>query len=101
MRSGWSGRKRRSYASDLAKTTFIADFASALLYVRGAGDNAALRQAAQERGGYTVMLQAPKQQHDGASIDLWGHTPEVLDMMRALKARWDTKSIFNPGVFIV
>jgi FAD/FMN-containing dehydrogenase len=32
---------------------------------------------------------------------VWGYTPDSLDLMRALKARWDPRGLLNPGTFIV
>jgi len=32
---------------------------------------------------------------------VWGYLPASLDLMRAFKVRWDTRSLCNPGAFIV
>ncbi len=79
----------------LGDAPFIADLPGGLLYVRSA-EVEAVRRSAQAAGGYTVVLSAP----DG-KLDTWGHTPDGLDLMRALKARWDARGLFNPGAFLV
>jgi FAD/FMN-containing dehydrogenase len=30
----------------------------------------------------------------------WGYAPDGLDLMRGLKAKWDSRGLFNPGAFI-
>ncbi len=81
------------------RCAFLADFAAGHLYVRGNVDLRAVRNVARQRGGYAVVLNADPALRD--SLDLWGHTPDALDMMRALKAQWDPQGLFNPGAFIV
>ena len=78
---------------DLDAATLVADFASGMVYVRGA-NLAALRQAARQRGGYAVAL-------DASEADAWGHTPDALDLMRALKTKWDPRGLCNPDAFVV
>jgi len=72
---------------------FLADLANGMLYSAGIPE-AAVRGAALASGGYAVVL-------SGASTDPWGYAPASLDLMRALKARWDEHGLFNPGAFIV
>ncbi len=79
-------------------TTLFADLANGLLYLRGANVLAKAREAAIKAGGYAVLLAAPEPVRD---VDPWGYIPESLDLMRALKARWDPRGLFNPGAFLV
>jgi FAD/FMN-containing dehydrogenase len=57
---------------------------------------AAIRKPALGLGGYAVVMATPH-----AELDRWGYTPDALDLMRAIKQRWDPKGILNPGEFIV
>jgi len=105
----------RAQASRLEAGVFLADVASGLAYVavRPAGIEEAqawvegLRRLALAAGGYVVVMDAPEAwlcRGDPCGrplLDRWGYQPEALDMMRALKARWDPASILNPGVFMV
>jgi D-lactate dehydrogenase (cytochrome) len=78
---------------------FVADLANGLLYLRGVEDLATIRRAARQRDGYAVVLRTSPVGRNG--LDLWEHTPDGLDLMRALKSAWDTQGLFNPDVFIV
>ncbi|MFN8470873.1 MAG: FAD-linked oxidase C-terminal domain-containing protein [Anaerolineae bacterium] len=80
----------------LAGGAFVADIANGQVYTRGVPDTAGLRSAAQALGGYGVVVAAP----GGVAADMWGHTPEGLDLMRGLKARWDPRGALNPGAFL-
>jgi glycolate oxidase FAD binding subunit len=85
----------------LAEVPFVADLISGMLFMQ-AGDNAAsqlalLRQAVRDRGGYAC---APTQAGNLA-LDAWGYAPDGLDLMRAIKERWDPKGLLNPGAFLV
>jgi D-lactate dehydrogenase (cytochrome) len=91
----------RACVAIMPEASFIADFANGLLYVKGALDRSAIgqvRQAALAAQGYALVLTAPPDQGD---LDRWGYVPDGLDLMRALKARWDPHGRFNPGSFIV
>ena len=81
----------------LDRGSFIADLAGGQLFLRGDVDVAAVRGAVQRRDGYAIVLRAPGV--DG--LDVWGHAPAALNLMRALKLRWDMPRVFNPDVFIV
>lgn len=83
----------------LANTPFIADLGNGQLYVRGIQDITRVRQSARATGGYAIVLSAPTAER--ADLDVWGYTPDTLDLMRALKARWDPRGLLNPGVFLV
>ncbi len=50
-------------------------------------------------GGYLVVEEAPPAL--SGALDLWGPIPEGIDVMRALRARWDPAGILNPGRFVV
>lgn len=50
-------------------------------------------------GGYLVVEEAPPAL--SGALDLWGPLPEGIDVMRALRARWDPAGILNPGRFVV
>jgi D-lactate dehydrogenase (cytochrome) len=72
-----------------------ADLASGLLYLRGPADPAAAFDAAAVLGGYGVALAGVP------GPGRWRHTPDALDLMRALKARWNPGGLLNPGAFLV
>ena len=44
----------------------------------------------------TVLAAAPDLKR---GLDVWGRTPETLDLMRALKEQFDPKRVLNPGRF--
>jgi hypothetical protein len=74
-----------------------------LLYARADLDGstsdawlANVRKPALGLGGYAVVMATP---HSG--LGRWGYTPDGLELMRAIKQRWDAKHILNPGEFIV
>ena len=83
----------------LGQTPFVADLGNGQLYVRGVQDIARVRQSAHAVGGYAVVLSAPTAER--GNLDVWGHSPDTLDLMRALKTRWDARGLLNPGAFIV
>lgn len=86
-------------ARALERAAFVADLASGLVYTRGVQDVAVVRHFAREAGGYALMLTVPPEAH--GELDVWGYTPDGLDLMRAIKARWDPSGVLNPGAFIV
>ena len=57
-----------------------------------------VRRLTQQQGGYAVALSLPDSWR--GDIDPWGYQPSTLQLMRALKARWDPAGILNPGAFI-
>ncbi len=95
-----------SQAVALQAGAFLADVANGQLYAAVPADRApdarawvdALRRPALQAGGYAVVINAPPAQRAG--LDLWGYQPQALDLMRALKARWDPAGILNPGEFV-
>jgi len=78
---------------------FMVDFAGGHIFVRGGLALEQVRQVIQQHGGYAVVLGAEPSLREG--LDLWGHRPDALDMMQAIKTRWDAQGLFNPGVFVV
>ena len=78
---------------------FVADLANGMLYTRQLGDIEILRRPARKVGGYAIVLAAPPASL--GKLDVWGHTPEGMDLMRRLKARWDARGLLNPGAFLV
>jgi len=63
----------------------------------------AARQSARSVGGDAIVLGAAGPSANGDTPDVGGHTPDGLDLMRALKARRAARARgpFNPGAFIV
>ncbi len=103
LRAGVAPKDMASFVASLqpalAAAPFIADLANGLLYAR-THEIAAVRGPALEAGGYAVVLSGGQRIGQGTG-DTWGYTPEGLDLMRALKARWDVSGLCNPGAFIV
>ncbi len=81
----------------LDAATWIADLASGMLYLRGA-PLVAVQAVAQAMGGYSIVLRAAPDA--SAASPVWGYTPQSLELMRAIKARWDAHGRFNPGAFL-
>jgi D-lactate dehydrogenase (cytochrome) len=86
-----------------AQAAWCVDVGNHLLYARADLDAAAsatwlstLRKPALGLGGYAVVMATPH-----VSIDRWGYMPDGLELMLAIKNRWDAKQILNPGDFIV
>ena len=82
----------------LGPLPFMADLANGLLYLCCAGVQAIepVRQSARQAGGYAIVLNP-----SSGTSNVWGYTPDSLDLMRALKARWDPRRLLNPGAFMV
>jgi len=88
------GTVLQNLAPTLGDAPFMAEFATGLVYVRTPNVQA-VRQAARAAGGYAIVLSGPNQ------VERWGYSPEGLDLMRQIKARWDPRGLFNPGAFLV
>jgi D-lactate dehydrogenase (cytochrome) len=58
-----------------------------------------IRQSVNIFGGYTIAVVTPRCWLK--KLDLWGFKPESIDIMQALKNRWDPTGIVNPGEFIL
>ncbi len=107
-RIGLPPGRLRSYLHDLDPAvlegaTWCADVGNHMLYAGVPGDAGevtawldAARPPAVARGGYALLMASP---HRG--LDRWGDAPDGLDLMRAIKARWDPAAILNPGAFIL
>jgi D-lactate dehydrogenase (cytochrome) len=82
---------------------WVADFPSGMLWLRYSDDIEPVRQAARTLGGYAIVLPGRTSQahRPAATADPWGYSPDGLDLMRALKARWDPRNLLNPGAFII
>ncbi len=110
VRIGIPNREMAAYIRDQALLlnigNFCADISNGLIYVNGLFEELAeakvwleaLRQAALAKGGYAVVITMPASLR--GKIDRWGYQPEGLELMKALKARWDPQSILNPGMFV-
>lgn len=80
--------------------SFVADLASGLLYARGSRSvMQGLGQMARAARGYAVTLSGPTATRDRS--DLWNYRPDALELMRALKSRWDPRGLCNPGAFLI
>ena len=79
--------------------SFVADLANGLIYLRGVGDVAAVRRSAHAVEGYAIVL--PLANAPQIAFDVWGHIPDSLDLMHALRKRWGAGGLLNPGVFLV
>lgn len=103
MRVGVAPKDLPRLASALAPTldrmSFIVDLANGQLFLRDVRDIESIQQAARAVGGYAVILNTAAPLPRG--ISAWSHTSDALDLMRALKARWDASGLLNPNAFIV
>ncbi len=86
------------HAADLGDQ-FVADMANGVVWAAPANlpRVSALRQTVAPLGGYAVMTAA----RADAGFDPWGYAPDMLPLMRRLKARWDPQAYVNPGMFLV
>jgi D-lactate dehydrogenase (cytochrome) len=81
---------------------YMVDFATGMLYLGQLRHLEAVRGVASGLGGYAIALPRPIEQApelDG--VDPWGYSPDGLDLMHGLKARWDPRNTLNAGAFIV
>jgi glycolate oxidase FAD binding subunit len=58
----------------------------------------AAREALLRLGGYLTLLKAPGSVRE--QMDVWGITPDGLDVMRRMKSAFDAKGILNPGRYV-
>ncbi len=90
----------------------VVDFAHGQLFLRGDLDLDGLRRQALSRGGYAVLLRAgadvgaparvPQAGAPQMGVDnIWGYTPQGLDLVQAIKRQWDPDGRLNPGIFII
>lgn len=57
------------------------------------------RSGIMQLGGYVVVEGAPSSL--AGRLDIWGPPPEGIEIMRAMRARWDPAATLNPGRFVV
>lgn len=57
-----------------------------------------LRRRAQARGGHLVVQRAPDELLD--KVDVWGDVGPAVELMRALKGKFDPETLLNPGRFV-
>jgi glycolate oxidase subunit GlcD len=110
VRIGTPNREFATYIQDQAELlnagSFCADISNGLVYAIKEVDGfteasawlEALRKSALATGGYTVVIDMPTSLN--GRIDRWGYQPEGLDLMKALKTRWDPQNTLNPGTFV-
>ncbi len=110
VRAGVPVRDLPRYMQDQAEILntgpFIADMGAgavdALKEVADANEAStwlsALRRPALTTEGYAVVVEAPTLLQN--KLDRWGYHPQGLDLMKALKRRWDPQDILNPGTFV-
>ncbi|CAG0942882.1 putative FAD-linked oxidoreductase [Anaerolineae bacterium] len=109
VRAGVPAKEIAAFAQSIAleQSAFVVDVANGLAYAARRAANRdgapawldAMRRQARTHAGYAVVMHASAESRD--ALDVWGGPPETLDVMRALKARWDPRGILNPGVFVV
>jgi D-lactate dehydrogenase (cytochrome) len=111
VRIGIPPRHLRAYWTILpepirTQTVWCCDVANGLFYAVANLQERALanwldnlRQPALALGGYAVVMSGS----DAVDppLDRWGYRPDGLDLMRAIKSRWDPRTILNPGEFIL
>jgi D-lactate dehydrogenase (cytochrome) len=85
---------------DLGAAAILADLPNGHLYIRGEFDLARLKRAAMMEDGYTVLLRSGSPE-PVATGDLWGYSPDTLDIMEAVKEQWDPAGGFNTDLFII
>ncbi len=84
------GRWLVEVTPELGTSSFIADIPSGLVYTRGGGRRSARRR--EKLGGYSAVVAG-----SAGTGDRWGRAPDGLDLMRALKAKWDAAGLVQPG----
>ncbi len=96
----------RNQTARLESSSYLVDIASGLVYAVALPANASdaktwldpLRQAALAIGGYAIVTQLPDEWRN--TIDWRGYRPDALDVMRALKTRWDPAGILEMDQFV-
>jgi hypothetical protein len=82
----------------IERAPFVADLATGLVYLGNPVDTEAVRRAAGGVEGYAATFGGPAPR---STLEAWGYVPEGLELMRALKARWDPMSILDPGTLVL
>ncbi|MDZ7961146.1 MAG: FAD-binding oxidoreductase [Aulosira sp. DedQUE10] len=57
-----------------------------------------IRDICQNYGGFLSILTAPTTVKE--KLDVWGYTDNALELMRRIKAQFDSKNILSPGRFV-
>ncbi|BAY11250.1 FAD-binding oxidoreductase [Calothrix sp. NIES-2098] len=57
-----------------------------------------MREICQTHSGFLSILEAPATVKE--KFDVWGYTGNALDLMRRIKAQFDSKNILSPGRFV-
>lgn len=85
-------------------TALLSDVAAAVLWMACPAKDASakllprLSALAIEQRGHAVMFAAPA--NCKAGVDVWGHPPPSLALMRKIKQQFDPQQILNPGRFL-
>jgi glycolate oxidase subunit GlcD len=110
VRIGVPSRDLPSYLQDQAEilhtSPFIADMSAGTLYALKETTDpneastwlSSLRRPALTIEGYAIVVEAPTSLQ--SKLDIWGYQPQGLDIMKALKRRWDPEGVLNPGMFV-
>ena len=110
VRVGVANKDLPLYIQDQAEIlntgSFIADISGGIIHALKGPANlpdastwlSALRKPALAAEGYAVVADAPAVLR--TRLDRWGYQPQGLDLMKALKERWDPQGILNPGSFV-
>jgi FAD/FMN-containing dehydrogenase len=111
VRSGVAPKDLAAYVQSqkeaLAGKSVLIDIASGFVYAAANPESLdeaqawlePMRQAALQRGGYTLVVDMPAAWSD--RIERFGYIPQALSLMQDLKALWDPAGILNPGAFIL
>jgi len=59
---------------------------------------AKVRSHCQKNAGFLTVLQAPKAVK--AKLDVWGYEGNALDVMKAIKEKFDPNNQLSPGRFV-
>jgi D-lactate dehydrogenase (cytochrome) len=111
VRVGVPARELPAYIQDQSATldtgSFLADLSNGFVYAVQQPETLedaqqtlkTLRAPALGLEGYAVVMDAPGNMTD--KLDRWGYTPQGIDVMKALKRRWDSRGILvSPGYFL-
>jgi len=84
-------------SSILNTGAFFVDFANGFVYASLLAQHSEaierLRVPALQVGGYAVVTQVPESWQ--GTLNRWGYVPETLELMRAMKGRWDPWGILG------
>jgi FAD/FMN-containing dehydrogenase len=86
-------------AASLDNMEYIYDLPHGLIYAKAVTEIAPLRREISNLSGYSMVLNPTALPE--SDFDRWGYQPESIEMMRAIKAKWDPKNLFNRDAFIL